>query len=331
MEIAKGARKMENKTSLKKILIVLVVLVCLVLLGFFVIKQIKNRGEPEIIATNFVGYDFARAITDDKESVSMLLKPGTDIHSFEPTPSDIIAIEKAKLFIYIGGESDEWVEKLIESNEIKRENTLRLMDFVEPKTEENDQIMEDDDSGENEEETDEAEYDEHIWTSPLNAIKMIEGIEARLSTIEPEKTSFYKQNADKYIERIKKIDQEIRSVVETSSRKELIFADRFPFRYFVDEYGLNYVAAFPGCAEQTEASSSTIAALVDEIKGKGIKTILKIEMSSGKLADLIAAETGTGVQVLNSAHNISKEDLENGTTYVDIMESNIDVLRKVLE
>lgn len=305
---------------------------------FIITKLAGNKNSARVISSNFVGYDFARAVTGDKSEISMLLKPGAEAHDFEPTPEDIINIKNADLFVYVGGESDEWIENLLEGNEIPAEKTLRLMDLVEVKEEEVSEGMEEHDhehdhehEHEHEHDHEHIEYDEHIWTSPLNAIKLVNGIEAKLSAIHPENKSAYTQNADNYISRLLAIDQKIRDVVSSSPKKELIFGDRFPFRYFVDEYGLGYYAAFPGCSEQTEASSQTIAFLIDKVKTDNIKTILKIELTSDKLAKTIAEETGAKILTLNAAHNISKEDFESGLTYADIMEANIDVLKEALK
>ena len=303
---------------------------------FVITKFAGNKNSARIISSNFVGYDFARAVTGDKSEVSMLLKPGAEAHDFEPTPEDIINIKNADLFIYVGGESDEWVERLLEGNEIPAEKTLRLMDLVEVKEEGLSEGMEEHEEHEHSHEAHEAhetheEYDEHIWTSPLNAIQLVNGIKTKLATIHPENKSTYTQNAGSYISRLLAIDQKIRDVVSSSAKKELIFGDRFPFRYFVDEYGLRYYAAFPGCSEQTEASSQTIAFLINKAKTDGIKTILKIELTSDKLAKTIAEETGAKVLTLNAAHNISKEDFESGLTYADIMEANVNVLKGALK
>ncbi len=302
---------------------------------FVITKFAGNKNSARIISSNFIGYDFARAVTGDKSEISMLLKLGAEAHDFEPTPEDIINIKNADLFIYVGGESDEWIENLLEGNEIPAEKTLRLMDLVEVKEEELSEGMEEHEHDEHEhsheDHEEHEEYDEHIWTSPVNAIKLVNGTKDKLSKIHPEKEGIYTKNANAYISRLLAIDQKIRDVVSSSTKKELIFGDRFPFRYFVDEYGLSYYAAFPGCSEQTEASSQTIAFLIDKVKTDGIKTILKIELTSDKLAKTIAEEAGAKVLTLNAAHNISKEDFESGLTYADIMEANINVLKEALK
>lgn len=305
-------------------------LVAIIIGGIVGVILLENRNKNEhrnIIATNFVAYDFARAITGNSANVRMLLKPATESHSYEPTPQDIIDITNADFFIYIGGESDEWVADIIRDNGLDENKTIRLMDFVELKEEEEKEGME----SEEEEEDGEAEYDEHIWTSPRNAVSIIEAMRDRFIARDATKNNEYAENARKYTERIMQIDQKIRKLVSESTRKELIFADRFPFRYFVDEYGLDYYAAFPGCAEQTEASSSTIAFLVDKVKADRVPVVLKIELTSDKLAKTISAETGAKILTLNAAHNISQEEFDAGRTYADILEDNIVVLEEALK
>lgn len=296
---------------------------------FVVLKINNNQKTAKIISSNFVGYDFARAVTGDKTQVSMLLKPGAEMHDFEPTPEDIVKIKNADLFIYVGGESDEWIEKVLNDNEISKDKTLRLMDLVEVKEEEHVEGMEEEEHEHEHEE--EVEYDEHIWTSPKNAIKLVNGTKEKLAKIYPENKATYEKNANSYTRQLSDIDQQIRDTVASSNKKELIFGDRFPFRYLVDEYGLKYFAAFPGCAEQTEASSKTIAFLIDKVKNDGVKVVLKIELTSDKLAQIVADETGAKVMELNAAHNISSEDFERGVTYVDIMKDNIKVLEEALK
>ncbi len=284
--------------------------------GFFLVKNLaQGKTDVKIIAANFIGYDFIRAVTGESSRVEMILKPGEEVHNFEPTPEEIIKIKKADLFIYTGGESDEWIEKLLKDNEVEAEKTLRLMDLVELR----------------EEEGEEGEYDEHIWTSPVNAMKLIEGVREKLTEIYPEEKEKFNQNAKNYSEKFSKFDQEIRKIIENGKRKELVFGDRFPFLYLVREYGLDYYAAFSGCSEQIEASSQTISFLIKKVREDKIPVILKIELTSDKLARSIAEETGAKVLELNAAHNVSEEDFRKGTTYAEMMEKNIGVLREALE
>ena len=306
--------------------IVMLVISAIGIIAFFILWPKFNPSAAKIISTNFVGYDFARAVTGDDERVKMLIKPGTELHSYEPSPQDIVAIQDAELFIYNGGESDEWVERVLKDNNIPESKTLRLMDYVDLKTEEAKEGMEAEEEGEEEEE----EYDEHVWTSPKNAMKLIDAICDKLVAIHSDESEKFHENAHNYNERLKDIDENFRSVVEAAPRKELIFGDRFPFRYFVDEYGLDYYAAFPGCSDQTEASSSTVAFLVDKVKSTGAKAVFKIELTNGQLAKTIADESDAKVYELNAAHNISEEEYTSGRTYADIMEKNIDTLKEAL-
>ncbi|MBQ3261470.1 zinc ABC transporter substrate-binding protein [Candidatus Saccharibacteria bacterium] len=334
---------MSTKLKFAKITIIIAMVAALAVLSLvFLNAKPSKYSSAKIISTNFIGYDFARAVVGNSSNLAMLIAPGTDIHSFEPTPEDIIAIQNAELFIYVGGESDSWVDNLLATNEIPADKTLRLMSLVELKTEELVEGMQPDahettehthHHGEDSHEESSAEapeYDEHIWTSPVNAIKLVSNLADRLSSLHPENQTFYAENATAYNTRLRTVDAEIRQIVATSQSRLLIFADRFPFRYFVDEYGLSYYAAFPGCAEQTEASSQTIAFLIDKVKSTDTQVIFKTELSSDKLASAISAETGAKILELNAAHNISSSDFSNGLTYASIMESNVKVLKEAL-
>ncbi len=314
------------KPKLTRIICGLTILFLVFAFVFFIIKRAKdNYSSKKIISSSFVGYDFVRAISGNDSDVSMLLKPGAEAHSFEPTPEDIIDIKNADLFIYTGGESEIWIKKLLENNEIPKEKTLRLMDFIELKKEETPKGSEESENDDND------EYDEHIWTSLTNAKIILTEIKNKLISLYPEKEQLFEENYKNYFERLEKIDKEIKNVVSKSDKNELIFGDRFPFRYFVDEYDLKYYAAFPGCSEQTEASSNTISLLVKEAKEKDIHVVLKIELTSDKLAKTIADELNAKVLELNSAHNISQTDFENGKTFADIFEENVEVLREALK
>lgn len=284
--------------------------------GIFLVGKARERsGGGQIVASNFAGYDFARAVTGSAEGVTMLVPPGTEAHSYEPTPEDIAKIREAELFIYVGGESEEWIEEMISDNEIPRGKTLRLMDLVETKKEE----------------LGEGEDDEHIWTSPKNAITLVNEISAKMAEAHPERTEEYARNTEEYIAKLRDIDEKFSEAVASGARKVLVFGDRFPFQYFTDEYGLDYFAAFPGCAEETEASSRTVSSLVDKVREEEIPVVLKIELTSDKLAKTIAEETGAKVLELNSAHNISQEDFDRGVTYADIMGENVKVIREALK
>jgi len=304
---------------MKKIYKLILILLVIIMTGC----ANKKEEKLKIVTVNFPAYDFARAITKDVKGVEveMLLNPGEEVHTYDPSPKDIINIEKSDIFIYTGGESDEWVEKIIK--DIKNTKIIKMMDLVDKKEEEIVEGMENEDN-------EEIEYDEHVWTSPVNAIKIIENITDNIIQKDEKNKEIYENNSENYINEIKNIDSNIRQIVNTSKRKELIFADRFPARYFTDEYNLKYYAAFKGCAEETEASAKTIAFLIDKVKKDNIPAVFKIEMSNGKLASQIAKETNTKVLEFNSAHNITKNEFESGKTYVDIMKDNAKALKEAL-
>lgn len=314
---------------MKRNIKITIALAAILLVGLGVILGISNTQKQSekltIITTNFPAYDFARAVAGDKAEIKILLKPGAEMHDFEPTPSDIIDIEKSSLFIYTGGESDEWVEDILEDAKIDK--TLKMMDAVEIVEEEAVEGME----AEEEEEGEEPEYDEHVWTSPKNAKKIVNRIKDELIEISAGDKETFEQNAANYSAKLDELDNKFQAIVDSSKRKTIVFGDRFPLRYFADEYGLKYYAAFPGCAEQTEASSATIAFLVNKVKSEKIPVVFKIEMSSDKVAQTIADETGAKVLTFNAAHNISADDFNAGVTYTDIMEQNLSVLEEALQ
>ena len=302
----------------KTLILIIVILLSFVLFGCD--KTNDNDDKITIISTSFPGYDFARAITKESNvEVIMLLNPGSELHDYEPTPKDIINIQKSDMFIYVGGESDSWVDSFTDS--LKNTKLVRLIDFVNLVLEEKKEGMEFDED---------EDYDEHVWTSPTNAILIIESLKQKIIEIDPANKDLYELNTNNYINELKEIDEEIEDVVYNSKRKEIIFADRYPIRYFSDRYGLTYYAAFPGCSEQTEASAKTISFLIDKVKEDNIPAVFHIELSSGNIAKAISEQTGAKVLEFNSAHNISKEDFDLGITYVDLMKRNIIVLKEAL-
>jgi zinc transport system substrate-binding protein len=288
-----------------------------------------NTDKLSIVATTFPCYDFARAITGDKADISLLLKPGSEIHSFYPSASDIIKIQQADIFIFVGGESDVWVEKTLESSDLSKVKVVRLMDFITPYEEEVVEGMTEEE--EEEESEEEAEYDEHIWTSPANAITLISALAEAISTVDPKNAESYNASAKKYISEIETVQKEIAEVVKNAKRKKILVADRFPFRYLAEEYGLEYAAAFPGCSAEMDPSAATVAFLIDTVKKEKLPYIYYIELSNQKIADTIKAETGVKTIELHSAQNISGDEFNKGDTYVTIMRRNVQNLKLGLE
>ena len=306
----------------------------------------RSEARISVVTTIFPPYDFVREIAGDRVELKMLLKPGEESHSYEPTPQDIIAIQESDVFIYTGGENDVWVEDILSSMPEGGRLTLRMTDCVDTVEEEHvegmkespghdhDDHEEDDadpDGGEAGEDTHSVhEIDEHVWTSPVNAALIVERIKEILIQADPSGEAVYEENAAAYEEELAKLDQEFRDVADHARRKLLIFGDRFPFRYFADEYGLDYYAAFPGCAGDTEPSAATMAFLIDNVKEEKVPAVLKMELSNDDIANAIAEATGTEVKVFYSCHNLSAEDFESGETYLSMMQKNVETLKEVL-
>ena len=293
-----------------------------------------------VVTTIFPPYDFVREIAVDRADLKMLLKPGEESHSYEPTPQDIIAIQDCDIFIYTGGENDVWVEDILSSMPDNDRLTLRLTDCVETVEEEHVEGMKE--SGGHEHEEDEAnadheeepetvhEIDEHVWTSPVNASVITGEICRLLCRADPENGSVYEENAAAYQEELAGLDGQFRDVVAHAERRVLIFGDRFPFRYFADEYGLDYFAAFPGCAGDTEPSAATMVFLIRKAQEEQVPSVLKMELSNADIANAVAEAAGTDVRVFYSCHNLSADDFENGETYLSMMQKNVETLKEVL-
>jgi zinc transport system substrate-binding protein len=311
---------------MKKLLFLVALVFATALIGCAPNSTAKSDGKINIVTTIFPQYDFARNIAGDKANVTLLLRPGAESHSYEPSPQDIIKIKNSAVFIYTGGESDEWVEKILASLDTSQMKIITLLDCVPVVEEELVEGMQE----EEEEHEDEPAYDEHVWTAPRNAKLIVQKLADALGTVDTPNATVYRQNAKNYAAELDKLDTDFRALVGGAKRKTLIFGDRFPFRYFADAYGLKYFAAFPGCSTETEASPATIRFLIDKTKQEKIPVVLHIELSNQKMAKAIAEATGARVRQLHAAHNITRQDFQNGLGYLDLMRQNITVLKEAL-
>lgn len=291
----------------------------------------EDDGRLKVVATVFAEYDFLRQIGGDAINLSMLMLPGADIHTFDPTPRDMKKVQDADLFVTVGGESDAWADTVIASVDNKNLECVRLMDLVDEVVEE--EIVEGMSVEEEheEEEDGEKEFDEHVWTSPKNAIQIVEGLCDRLCLLDKKNERTYRSNAATYVKKLKKLDKKFTEVVENGERREIVVADRFPFRYFTDAYDLKYYAAYPGCSTQTGASVETIAFLIDKVKEDKIPVVFHMELSSEMMCNTICDETGAKKAQLNAVHNISKRNFDKGVGYLELMEKNVQVLREALK
>ncbi|MDD7201611.1 MAG: metal ABC transporter substrate-binding protein [Sphaerochaetaceae bacterium] len=288
-----------------------------------------RAGSPRklsVVCTNFPCYDFARQVVGQEAEVRMLLRPGAESHSYEPSPSDIITIQNCDLFVFVGGDSDEWVGDILSSMDLSHMALFKLMDQVQTVEEELSEGME------SEEDDDEAEVemDEHVWTSPSNAMTIVENLAEVIASLDPEHARAYQRNAASYIARIQKVDDDFHKVVAEGKRREIIVADRFPFRYFCDEFGLSYYAAFPGCSTKVQPSAKTVVFLTRKVEEEGIPVVFYIELSNERMADAVAESTGVRTMLLHAVHNVSDSDFQSGASYVSLMEGNVVALREAL-
>lgn len=292
---------------------------CLILCGCTAEpEQTHDKSKLQIVCTSFPAYDFAREIAGDRAELTLLIKPGSEVHSYEPTPKDMIRIQESDLFICNGGESEQWVEALI-TPEL---NTIYMMDCVDTVEESADGIYNAEDG--------EPELDEHVWTSPLNAIKISEEICNALCKLDTANAEVYKTNFTAYKAQLMALDREFRQVIKNSGKHTLVFADRFPMRYFALEYGLDCYAAFPGCSSETEPSAKTVAYLIDRVREDKIPAVLYMEFSNQKMADVICEDTGCKKLPFYSAHSVSAEQFEQGVSYLDLMRINLNSLKEAL-
>jgi len=292
-----------------------------------------NDGEKlSIVTTLFYQYDFAKQAVGDKAEVELLLKSGQESHSYEPTPQDVIKIQDADIFIYNGGVAESWVEQVLEGLDTDQVKIICMMDYVDVVEEEIVEGMEDDsDHDEDEHDDEEAEYDEHIWTSPVIAQDLVKAIGEALEESDADNKDYYAENTARYITELEDLDAKFREAAAGGSRTTLVFGDRFPLRYFVEEYGLTYYAAFPGCSTETEPGAGTIAFLTDEMKEEEIPVIYYLELSNEKIADTLCENTGAKKVQFHSCHNVTQEELDSGETYISLMERNVEALREGLE
>ena len=307
---------------MKKILLILLVLLT-ALLTLPACKQNEEStdGQLKIVASIFPQYDFSRELTKGTADISMLVTPGAETHGFEPTVSHMKAIADCDIFIYTGGESDAWIDSLLHSVDNPDMTIISLVDIIKD--------GEDHDTH-NHSHDGHSHFDEHVWTSPENSIEICKEIARVLKEKDPENADFYEENLRNYIEELNALDESFREITENAKRNTLVFADRFPLTHFAHHYHLEHFAAFPGCSDDTEPSASTVANLIDKVNSEHIPVIFKIELSSDSIAKTVANETGAEILTFYSCHNISKEDFENGETYLSLMNKNTESLRSAL-
>lgn len=291
----------------------------------------EDPGRLRIAAAVFPAYDFARAAAGDLADVTLLLPPGAESHSYEPTPADILQVQRCDLFLYLGGESDAWVDTILSAVERQGE-TLRMIDCVDLLEEESVDGMQ---GGHDHDHQDDHGHpgevvgmDEHVWTAPRNAAAVTRTIGERLAALDPAHAGEYAANAEAYASELEALDRDFAAFFEERTDRAIVFGDRFPLLYFAEAYGLDYYAAFPGCGSQTEPSAATVAFLTNKVREEGLPAVWYIEFSNHLVADSIAEAAGVKTAQFHTCHNVSRAELEAGATYLSLMRANLETLRE---
>lgn len=326
--------KMERNKEMKQILKYLLIVFMTVSAGCAQKPaEETDTGSLRIVTTLFPYNDWVAAITENTGTpvqTRFLLNSGSDLHSFQPSASDIAAISECNLFIYTGGESDEWTEDALRQSSNENRIVINLMDVLKDhlKEEEMKEGMQEEDH-----EHEETEFDEHVWLSLRNAQLCCEAIEEALSSLLPDESSLFKENLEAYVRQLQQLDSSYAETVQNGSVHTLLFADRFPFRYMIEDYGLDYYAAFAGCSAEAEASFETIRFLAEKCDELQLKNILVLESSDRRLADTIidtAIQKDINILELNSLQSMTQKDADQGITYLQIMENNLEILKKAV-
>ncbi len=299
-----------------------------------------DDGKLKIVTTIFPEYDWVKQIAGDSNNldITFLMKNGGDLHSYSPSAEDILKISSCDMLVYVGGESDKWIEEILENPANSNIKTINLMNVLGEKAKEEEIVegMEDDDHDDHDDHDDddaELEYDEHVWLSLDNAQLFVKSITENLCAIDSENAETYKANCERYLSQLDALDDEYEEVIENSKYKTLIFADRFPFRYLTDDYDLSYYAAFKGCSAETEASFETITFLANKADELNLPRILTIDGSDGKIAKTVAATSKNKdrmIYSLDSLQSVTDNEVQSGKTYIKAMESNLEILKKAL-
>ncbi len=298
-------------------------------------NQTESNGKIKVVATIFPQYDWTREIVKGSENIdlSLLLDKGVDMHSFQPTVDDFVKIKEADVLLYIGGESDTWVQEAIAEKTNKNMIAVNLLKALGNDAKIEESVTDEEHNHQDNEEEHQEEFDEHIWTSIKNAQKLSYVICDSISKADRTNEDMYRANTESYVNKLRAYDNKYKTLVENSKNNTLLFADRFPFRYLFDDYNLKNYSAFKGCAAETESSFETMTRLINNINCENLSYIMVTESSDKKMAETIVANTKTKDQkiyVLDSMQSVNRQDIDNGATYLNIVQSNFKVLNKVL-
>lgn len=291
----------------------------------------NDANTLSVVTTVFPAYDIARSVAGSRASVVQLLRPGTESHSFEPTPQDMALIKNCDVFIYAGGESDTWIENIMDSVDMSSKTVISMLDSVDALEEEEVEGMSEGGVLAEYISEEEEEADEHVWTSPKNMIRIASAVTDAMAAADPDGSDLYHENGNAYIDELSVLDDDYRKTLDAASSHTIVVADRFPFRYLCEEYNLTYYAAFPGCSEDAEITADSIITLCDKVTQANLDTVFHIEFSNEKIADSICEVTGAKKRLLHSCHNVSAKETEEGVTYISLMRNNLETLKEALK
>lgn len=324
-----NSKSFYGKNTLRRLLTCLSCLFFAAIYLFVMLSGTDSLSERDnrvsVVTTGFAQYDFSRNIVGDKGEVTMLLSPGEESHTYEPTPADITKIKECDVFVYGGGESEKWADSILDTFD-GSVRTVRMMDVVDLYEE-----VHDDEHTGHTHGHEETEYDEHVWTSPLNAAEITREIGKVIIEADGQNADYYRDNTEKYIAELKALDEDYLKAVSQAEKDYIVIGDRFPLRYLTERYGIGYYSAFPGCSAQAEANPVTIAGLIDKINNDNISVVFKVDLGTGKVAGAISESTGAEIRTLYSCHVISGEDFEKGEGYIGLMRKNLENISYAME
>lgn len=318
--------------------IISAVLVAVMLISFVSCSSNKQENKKtaqfSVVTTIFPFYDFAKNIVGDKMDVKLLIKPGKSAHDYKNniTIADLSTIHNSDIFVYCGGETDSFIETSDGFTDRNKNHNIRAMDFVDTYDEEVVEGMQEEEHNDDDHSSEEKhkETDEHIWTNPLNVIKICDKITDLAKEIDKENSSYYEENNKKYSDKLKKLDNDFENMVSSAKRNTILVGDRFPFRYLAERYSLKYYAAFPGCSSSVDVSLTTISFLVKKIENEKLPVVFYTDGSTKEVCNQICERTGAKPLLLHSCHDLTQEEFDNGANYISLMENNLKNLSEAL-
>ena len=284
-------------------------------------EKSEEKDGINVVCTIFPQYDFTRNIVGEAASVTLLVPPGKEAHSYEATLADMAKLRKADLVVYVGGDIDGWVLTALEGTDIPTVSMLDAVTLISGSCEE-----------ESHDDHDHAEgVDQHVWTSPKNAMLISEAIRDALCTLDAENSTLYTENCANYVKKLAELDEKFEAAAENANNRMIVFAEKFPFAYLCEHYGIEHYAAFEGCSTQSEPSLTVLASLASIIRENSLSAVLTVEFSSATVADWLANETGARVLTLHSCHSLTQEEFSRGETYLSLMEKNLEALTEAMK